>query len=188
MNKIDDLKWIRVFTPSHIPKYLIEQIRDRDYTVEDFYKYHEIHCTIPSKDGGVKLNPLSHLYVLANKVNEVKGSLWFGVDPLSKDIIIQTFSMDKEYWCKGIAVKKLAEHIKMIKRKGNLNKIYWITNYPKHSERNGFKRSRAVLMEYNETQEVQNGENDVRREQQVRRHKPIDSTTEQLSEPIAVGE
>ena len=159
MNKIDDLKWIRIFTPSHIPKYLVEQVRDRDFSVEDFYKYHEVNCTIPSKDGNVKLNPFSHLYVLANEENEVKGTLWFCVDPLTKDLIIQTFSMDKDYWMKGVAVKKLANHIKDIRKKGNLNKIYWVTNYPKHSERNGFKRAKAVLMEFNEENEVNHGKN-----------------------------
>jgi len=180
MNKIDDLKWIRVFTPSHIPKYLIEQVRDRDYSVEDFYRYHEINCTLKDKQGRIQLNPLTHLYVLANDKNEVKGALWFSIDPLSKDIIIQTFSMDKEYWCQGIAVKKLSDHIKTIRKKGNLNKIYWVTNYPKHSERNGFKRSKSVLMEYNELEEVKNGKNTHGGERTSGEHQSIDSSAEQL--------
>lgn len=182
MNKIDDLRWIRIFTPSHIPKYLIEQVRERDYSVEDFYKYHEVSCTVGDKDGGIKLNPLSHLYVLATEKNEVKGTLWFCVDPLSKDIVIQTFSMDKEYWNKGIAVKKLADHIKTIRKKANLNKIYWVTNYPKHSERNGFKRSKAVLMEYSEEDEVKNGKNIIRGVGASREHQSLNSPTESVLE------
>jgi len=182
MNKIDDLRWIRVFTPSHIPKYLIEQVRERDYSVEDFYKYHEINCAVKDKDGGMKFNPFSHLYVLATEKNEVKGTLWFCIDPLSKDIVIQTFSMDKEYWNKGIAVKKLADHIKTIRKKGDLNKIYWVTNYPKHSERNGFKRSKAVLMEYSEENEVKNGQNTDGRVGAPREHQSINPPTRELSE------
>jgi len=182
MNKIDDLKWIRIFTPSHIPKYLVEQVRDRDFTVEDFYKYHEINCTIPGSDGNVKLNPFSHLYVLANPENEVKGALWFCVDPLSKDLVIQTFSVDKEYWNRGVAVKKLATHIKEIRKKGNLNKIYWVTNYPKHSERNGFKRAKSVLMEYNEENEVNHGKDINGREHPEGEHRPSIAPAEQLSE------
>lgn len=185
MNKIDDLKWIRIFTPSHIPKYLVEQIRDRDFCVEDFYKYHEVNCTIPSNDGNLKLNPFSHLYVLANPDNEVKGMLWFCVDPLTKDLVIQTFSMDKEYWMKGVAVKKLSNHIKEIRKKGNLNKIYWITNYPKHSERNGFKRAKGVLMEYNEENEVnKNGQDTIRGNHSEGEHRPSISGTERLSEQL----
>ena len=140
-----ELKWIRIFTPMHIPKYLVEQVRDRDFTVDEFYRYQEINCL---SDG--KLNPLNHLYVLADPDHFIKGFLWFTVDPLTKDIIIQTYSVDKEYWGKGRAVAKLASHIKEIRKKARLKKIYWITNYPKHSERNGFRRSKSVLMEYNE--------------------------------------
>jgi len=152
MKKIEELRWVRVFTPDHVPHYLVEQIRDRDYSVEEFYKYHQINC-MTQGEKGIVLNPFNHLYVLADKVNQVKGVLWFNVDPLAKDILIQVFSMDKDYWGRGQAVKKLAEHIKQIRIKANLNKIYWITNYPKHSMRYGFKPSKSVLMEYDPSKE-----------------------------------
>jgi len=158
MKKIDELRFVRVFTPDHLPHYLIEQVRDRDYSVEEFFKYQQLNCMIQGENG-ITLNPFNHLYVLADKENQVKGVLWFGVDPLSKDILIQTFSMDKEYWGKGEAVKKLADHIKQIRIKGKLNKIYWITNYPKHSMRHGFKPSKSVLMEYDPNKEVKSGKN-----------------------------
>jgi len=93
--KFADLRWTRIFTPIHIPKYLVEQVRDRDYSVEDFYKYQELNCTRNDEDG-MKLNPFSHLYVLVNSENIVKGFLWFVVDPLTKDLVIQTYSVDKE--------------------------------------------------------------------------------------------
>lgn len=157
--KMEDLRWVRVFTPMHIPKYLVDQVRDRDFTVEDFFLYHENNC-MQASEKGPTLNPFSHLYVLVDEENIVKGFLWFVVDPLSKDIVIQTFSMDKEYWFNGKAVSKLAKHIKDIRKKASLNKIYWVTNYPKHSERYGFKRSKGVLMEYSE--EKENGSNSTR--------------------------
>lgn len=144
---IDDLRWVRIFTPIHIPKYLVEQVRNRDYEVDEFFKYHEINCVL-SNEKGPTLNPFSHLYILVDPSNEVKGFLWFVIDPLTKDLIIQTYSVDKDYWFKGKAVAKLSRHIKEIRKKGNLKKIYWITNYPKHSEKYGFKRSKGVLMEY----------------------------------------
>lgn len=146
---VKDLRWIRVFTPIHIPKYLIDQIKHRDWTVEDYVKYHEINCLTESESGPA-LNPFSHLYVLVNSDNVTKGFLWFTIEPLSKDVIIQNYSVDKEYWGKGRAVEKLADHIKFIKKKASLNKVYWITNYPKHSEKYGFKQSKSILMEYSE--------------------------------------
>lgn len=166
MNKMDKLRWIRIFTPDHIPKYLIEQIKQRDYPVEDFYKYHRCNCLIENQ----QLNPFLHLYVLADDDNQVKGMLWVDIDPLTKDILIQTYSIDKDYWCNGEAVKKLADHVKSIREKGKLNKIYWVTTYPKHSERNGFKRSRNVLMEYNgEKEEKENGEDILKGEDKAHR-------------------
>jgi len=166
--KFADLRWTRIFTPIHIPKYLVEQVRDRDYSVEDFYKYQELNCTRNDEDG-MKLNPFSHLYVLVNSENIVKGFLWFVVDPLTKDLVIQTYSVDKEYWLKGKAVSKLAKHIKDIRKKGKLNKIYWVNNYPKHSERHGFKRSKGVLMEYQEENHGTNsiGGNPIRAERRL---------------------
>jgi len=153
---IDKLRWIRVMTPYLVPKYLVEQVRDRDYSVENFYVYHYDVCTIQDPDnpsGNKKINPLSHLYVLADEENIVQGFLWFSIVPLTQDIIIQTYSVDKDYWGAGAAVNKLAEFIKEFRRKGKFKKIYWITTFPKHSERHGFKKSKSILMEYSEEEE-----------------------------------
>lgn len=161
MEKIDELRWIRVFTPDHIPTYLIEQIKNKDYTVEDFYKYHRMNLG-SYENGQLKMNNFCHLYVLANDKNLVKGVLWMSIDPLTKDIIIQVFSMDKEYWGRGHAVRRLSDFVKDFQTKGKFNKIYWITNYEKHSMRYGFKRSKSILMEYDpkaEKKEKKNGQN-----------------------------
>jgi N-acetylglutamate synthase-like GNAT family acetyltransferase len=146
-HEIDELRWVRLFSPIHIPLYLVDQVRDRDYTVEDFMRYQEINCLVQKKEGPT-LNPFNHLYALVDPENAVKGFLWFVIDSLSKDVVINTFSMDKAYWGKGAAVKRLSDHVKEIMKKLKLKKVYWLTNYPKHSERHGFKRSRSVLMEY----------------------------------------
>lgn len=148
-HKMDDLKWIRVFSPMVIPRYLVEQVRDRDFDVDDYYTYQEINC-LRQTESGHSLNPLSHLYVLSDKENIIKGFLWFTIEPLGKNIIIQTYSIDAAYWNHGYAVKKLSAFMKEILRKSKLNKIYWVTAYPKHSKRYGFKESENVLMEYSD--------------------------------------
>jgi hypothetical protein len=156
----------------------VEQIKKKDYTADDFYSYQAGLCVRMTKEGPT-FNPFSHLYVLANKENLTKGFLWFTVDPLSKSIVIQTYTVDKEYWTGGGSVKKLADHIKEIRKKGKLNKIYWITDYPKHSQRHGFRMSKSVLMEYSEEEDGQNihGGSDAREE-----HRPVDSRTKAISE------
>lgn len=147
MSKMDELRWIRSTSPELIPKYLVEQVRHRDFSVDDFIKYQMSMSFINTREGRI-LNPFSHLYYLANEENQIKGILWFCIDPLTKDVIIQTYSVDKEYSKSGGAVEKLCKLIKDIVIKGNLKKIYWITNNPRHSQRHGFKKSKSVLMEY----------------------------------------
>ena len=150
---MEELRWVRSTTPSLLPKYLVEQVKHRDYEVDDFLKYQENMCYVNTREGRV-LNPFSHLYFLANEENMIKGFLWVCVDPLTKDLIIQTYSVDKEYTKSGGAVDKLCIHIKAIAKGGGLNKIYWITNSPRHSQRHGFKKSKAVLMEYSGEEKI----------------------------------
>ena len=152
INDFDKLRWIRILAADLIPKYLVEQIRDREFTVDDFYKYQNLNCLIETEKGKI-LNPFNHLYVLANEENIVKGFLWFVIDALTKDIIINTFSMDEAYWENGKAVKILTEHVKKLLDDMKLKKVYWITKYPKHSQRHGFKKSKWTLMEYKHEEE-----------------------------------
>jgi hypothetical protein len=151
-DKLEELRWIRVMTPHLIPKYLVEQVKDREYSVEDFYKFQDMNTIIP-QNGKPELNPFNHLYVLANSDNVVKGYLWFIIDPLTKDVILNTFSIDKELWFLGQAVKKLVEFMKDFMVKSSLKRCYWLNKYPKHSEKYGFKRSKYTVMQY----EVDNG-------------------------------
>lgn len=148
-NEIDfeSLRFIRVFTPMHVPKELIEQVRDRTYEVEDWYEYQNEICVHQTPNGPV-LNPFSMLYVIADAGNKVVGMLWCVVDTLSKTLVIQTFSMDKKYWCKGKAVVLAEKKGKEIARECKLKRVVWCTRYPRHSERYGFKRSKSTLMEW----------------------------------------
>jgi N-acetylglutamate synthase-like GNAT family acetyltransferase len=145
---MDSLRWIRIFSIEYLPRYLVEQIRDRSYNVDQFLEFQKINLVV-KENGELQLNPFNHLHVLVDKENVIKGFVWFTIEPLTKDIFIQNYSVDKEYWNKGTAVNKLTEKILEIHEKAGLNKIFWATKYPKHSMRYGFKRSKNILMEYN---------------------------------------
>ena len=148
-HKPEEMEFVRIFTPIHIPEYLVDQIRDKEFTTERFYEFQKI-CCMRQGDNGQILNPLNFLYVVVNSRKETKGFLWAQVCPLTNTFFINNFSMDKEYWNKGAAVKLLEKKVKEIIKDCNISKVYWITNFPKHSERYGFKRSKGVLMEYKE--------------------------------------
>lgn len=155
---IDELRWVRLFTSALIPVYLVEQISKRDYEVKDFYTYLEENILIRTQEGPM-LNSTFNIWGLIDPKNLVKGFLWFTIDPLSKDMVIQVYSVDSHYWgCKG-AILKLAVHMKDLRKKGKLKKVYWITKFPKHSIKYGFKPSKNILMEYNE-EEKDDGKDD----------------------------
>jgi N-acetylglutamate synthase-like GNAT family acetyltransferase len=156
-HKIEDLRWVRALMPDFIPRYLVEQVRDKKYTVDGFYKHLSNNCMI---DG--EINPFNHLWVLANDENIICGFLWFLIDPLTKSVLINTFSVDEKYWFSGEAIRYLIDHMKNILKKVRLGKVYWLTTYPKHSQRYGFKRSSSVLMEYTLEEESENGRYNAR--------------------------
>ncbi len=154
---IEELYWQRILCSTFIPRYLVEQIAKRSYSVDDLYTYMEENLLIGSYDSWI-INPLFHVYGLMNPENLMKGFLWFNIDPLSKDIFIQVYSVDNHYWGSKDAILKLIDYIKEIRKTGNLKKVYWITKFPKHSIKYGFEKSNSTLMEYNE-QEKEDGRN-----------------------------
>lgn len=146
-DEFKNLNFIRIFDPIHIPRELVDQVRDKKYTTEKFYEYQKMVCINQTNDG-IVINPLNLLFVIANESKKVVGFLWATMSPLSQDLIINTFSMLKPYWHKGRAVKLLEDKCKEIMEGAGIPRVFWISNYPKHSERYGFKRSKGVLMEY----------------------------------------
>lgn len=147
LSKIEELSWVRIIDPYLIPTYLVEQIKERMFTVEKFYKYQEMICT-KRENGNLIINPLNLLFVLADKDMVIKGFFWGVVDALANALVINSFSMDKEFWGEGKAVRLLQEKAREIKDGAQLDKVYWVTRCPKHSEKYGFKRSKHQLMEY----------------------------------------
>lgn len=147
MKPDDELKWVRIFDPIHIPKKYVEQIKEREFSVENFYKFQRTAC-IEKSDTGIVLNPFNLLYVIVDKENLTKGFCWFVVDILCSALVINSFSMDDAFWGNGSCIKLLEDKAREIQEGAKLERIYWVTRCPKHSEKYGFKRSKHVLMEY----------------------------------------
>lgn len=142
------LVFVRLIDPIHIPKYLIEQIKEREYDVDRFYDYQKIICLQQGKFG-MELNPSNFLYAIVNdELKQVKGFLWATLDYLTNSLIINNFSMDREYWNHGEAIELLEKQGKKLKKDLKLNKVIWITAHPKLCEKRGFKREKDVIMSY----------------------------------------
>lgn len=145
---LKELIFVRLIDPIHIPSYLVEQIKDRMYSVDKFYSYQKVAC-IYQTQSGPHLNPTNFLYAIVNeKLRQVKGFLWMVLDLLTNSLVIQNFSMDKEYWNKGESIKLLEEKAKMVMKDLDVSRIVWICKNPKFCENRGFKKTKDTVMIY----------------------------------------
>lgn len=142
-----DLRFVRIFDPVHIPYYLVEQIKSREFTPEQFFSYQKAIALVKTPTGPA-LNQNNFLYVIMNPKNVAVGFLWASYSELDNALNICNFSMDKEYWFQGMAVSLLHHKIVEIMENFGIDKVYWTTKYPKHSQKYGYKPSKYILMEY----------------------------------------
>ena len=135
----DKLSFVKLKIPKLIPIELIESVKGRTFTPEQFYKYQESQIN----------NPYNHLYVLVDDDKKIHGYLWAEVNILDGALFINTFSISKEYWGKGKAIPKAIEFLRKLKEQTKAPRVFWITTNEKFFQKHGFKRSKNVLLEYN---------------------------------------
>jgi len=133
--KIRELKWHLISDFKLVPRYLVEQIKDRPYSVEMFYSREE-------KD------PTQQIWVLLSPENVIKGFVWLTVVLMTHGIFVNSYSVDKEYCGDGGPVNYCKELLLEIYGKLNLSGgIKFSTTYPDHYEAYGIERSKYVVME-----------------------------------------
>ncbi|MDD4998640.1 MAG: GNAT family N-acetyltransferase [Syntrophales bacterium] len=137
--KVRSLKWIMVADFNIIPRYLVEQITDRQYTIEDFYSIGNV----------LQADPLQQVYVLLNDDRLVKGFLWFHVIPFTRSIFVNAFSVDPEYRDgEGGPLRYAVELLKSIYDRLKLTgSIRFTTTFPEYYEKHGMRKSKFVSME-----------------------------------------
>lgn len=142
-DKIDksaqDLIFVRLKWPRLIPFNLIDSVKGRTFTPEQFYDYQESQID----------NPFNYLYALVDEHKKIRGYFWAEVNVLDSSLFVNTFSISKEYWGKGNAIPKVIEFLATLKEKTKSPRVFWITTNEKFFLKHGFKRSKNVLMEYN---------------------------------------
>lgn len=136
--KIDELMFVKLKIPKLIPRELIESVKGRTFTPEQFYDYQAKQVD----------NPYNHLFALVDGNKKIHGYLWAEVNVLDDSLFINTFSIRKELWGKGEAIPKVIEFLKDLKRKIKPSKIFWITTNSRFFGKMGFRSSKNVLMEY----------------------------------------
>ncbi len=138
--KLNDLKFVKLRIPTLIPEHLIESVKGRTFTVEQFYDYQSRQVD----------NPYNHLYVLVDVGSKIHGYLWAEQNLLDGSLFVNTFSIAREYWGKGEAMPMAIKFISDLKERLKSNRVYWCTVNDKFFSKHGFKRSKIILMEYKE--------------------------------------
>jgi len=136
--KIDSLTFVKLKIPRLIPIDLIDSVKGRTFTAEQFYKYQESQVD----------NPFNHLYVLVDDAKKIHGYLWAEVNILDGSLFVNTFSISKEFWGKGDAIEKAVGFLKGLREKTKAPRVFWISTNEKFFVKHGFKKSKNVLMEY----------------------------------------
>ena len=136
---VNDLQFVRLKIPRVIPPELIENVKGRTYTVDQFYNYQEQQVD----------NPFNYLFALIDDNKKIQGFLWAESNIMEGSLFVNTFSIQKEYWGKGKAIPKVVKFLEELKKTTQAPRVFWITTNEKFFLKNGFHRSKNVLMEYN---------------------------------------
>lgn len=136
---LDYLQFVKLKIPRLIPISLIDSVKGRTFTPEQFYSYQEAQID----------NPYNYLFALIDDSKKIHGYLWAETNLLDGSLFVNTFSISKEYWGKGEAIKKATVFLKHFKQKIKAPRCYWVTTNERFFLKHNFKRSKNVLMEYN---------------------------------------
>jgi hypothetical protein len=136
---ISKLEFVRLKIPELIPLVLIEAVKGRTFTPEQFIKYQQKQVD----------NPGNYLFALIDPDKKIHGYLWAELNMLDNTLFISTFSISKQYWGKGAGIKKAIEFVEKLKEKTKSPRVQWSTTNEKFFCKHGFRRCRNVLLEYN---------------------------------------
>lgn len=144
-HQLEQLTFVKLKLPRLIPYELIDNVKGRTFTPEQFYEYQESQID----------NPFNFLYALIDDARKIHGYLWAEINVLDNSLFVNTFSISKDYWGKGKAIPKVMDFLRTVVGKTKSPRVFWITTNEKFFLKNGFRRSKNVLMEYNLDNETQ---------------------------------
>lgn len=134
--KSGDLKFIRIFDMNLVPRFLLDQVKNRDLNVDFLY----------SVGDQITGNPFNLLYAISDKDSRIAGVLWATVAPIESTIMTHIISMGKEYQDKTI-IPAAMDFLNKIRDELGLKQLKCITTRPRAFEKYGMKRSKNVIME-----------------------------------------
>lgn len=148
MPDINELQFVRMVVPDlfeYIPRYLIERVEDRSWSVDRLYKFGPMFVS----------SPLNHFWLLKETGNAIKGVLFTVIDVLSEKLNVIIFSVDEEYQAVGnleIVLDFLRQFIKNFNKTKDVEiklkeKINWVTAQPGTFDEVGGQQPKTILVE-----------------------------------------
>lgn len=137
---LEKLKYVRLLVPRLIPSHLIELVKGRTFTPEQFYVFQEARDSIDEDQ--------NLLYGIFDPENLIVGYFWAEINQLDRTLFVNTFSMDKNYWKNGEAMAIAKDICKTLLSIYKCPRTFWMTQNPKYYQKHGFKVSKNVAMEY----------------------------------------
>lgn len=126
-----------------MPPYLIEQIKERTWEVDEWYNFN-----LQDRE-----NRNNIIVGVVDEDNLVKGIIWIMIDEFNKYVFVNNLSLDKKYQFDKKLFKDIHRFLNNLSAKLGMKRVFWISKRPKAFEAKGYKRSEYVLLEG----EVQNG-------------------------------
>lgn len=142
-SELPDLEFVKLKFPRLIPNELIEAVKGRTFTPEQFYNYQEKQVRSD--------NPNNLLFALVSKEKKIYGYLWCEINGLDNSMFVNTFSVAKEFWHKGKIIPQVTAFLADKKAQYKCPLVFWCTTNEKFFLKHGFKRSKNMLMEYRES-------------------------------------
>lgn len=118
-----------------VPKYLLEQVKDVNWTPE------EIYGMWPS----LVDDPTNLLFVVVDGEHQIKGVIWANVSLIGRFLFVNVVSLDRSLQGKGIFKNLIMPYLRELRDKLKLNQLLGISSRPKALEKCGCKVVKQVL-------------------------------------------
>lgn len=119
-----------------VPKFLVEQVKDREWSVQEWYDYQQ-----------ADKSEANLLLGVINQDHAVVGFIWMTLDGFSKWVFINTLSVSPAYQGKRKLIKFVHRYIRDLAKRLEMTRVIWVTDRPRALEKYGYSRSDSVLME-----------------------------------------
>lgn len=134
-----DQCFFRKIAADDIPIELIEQIKTSDWTPERYLDFLRV----------VENSPLQFIFGIFRGV-DLLGYVWCEANLLEMTLFIDTISIKKQFKLDKKVSNEIIRLLKFFLKESGLRKIRFLTDRPDFFLRNGFKKSKQLLLELEE--------------------------------------